>query len=125
MAHLRTLKVVNFALGAYTAVVGTLFLLLFVLPGLWAWGDGEEAGLLFVLAGLLGFALIAGAGALHVVVGYLVGSGRGRAAQTLLAATQLMSFPFGTAYACYAFWVCWVHPLSCARFDATIKPPIT
>lgn len=125
MAHLRTLKLVNFVYGAYTFVIGTLFLLFFVLPGLWVWVDGESEGLLFVLAGLVGFLLVGGAGLLHVFVGYLVGSGRGRVGQTLLAATQLMSFPLGTAYACYALWVCWVDPESGKRFDAVIKPPVT
>ena len=126
MTHLRTLKLVNFVLGAYTVVVGTFFLVMFVLPGLWAWwGEGETPGLIFVAVGMLAFLLIGGVGMVHVLVGYLVGSGRGRVAQTMLAASQLLSFPLGTAYAVYALWVCWVDEESSARFDAAIKPPIT
>jgi len=61
----------------------------------------------------------------HIVVGYLVGSGRGRVAQSLLASMQLMSFPVGTAYACYALYVCWVDEGAKRKFDSAIKPPVT
>ncbi|MBX3275489.1 MAG: hypothetical protein KF729_34840 [Sandaracinaceae bacterium] len=125
MGHLRTLKLVNFAIGAYTFLLGLLFLVMFVLPGLWAWWDGQGEGLLFVLAGVLAFLLVGGIGAAHVVVGYLVGSARGRVAQSLLASMQLMSFPFGTAYALYALWVCWLNAETSRRFEAVIKPPVT
>jgi hypothetical protein len=125
MAHLRTLKLVNFVIGAYTFVMGLLFLVMFVLPGLWAWWEGEAPGLIFVLAGVLAFLLIGGLGIAHVVVGYLVGSGRGRVAQSLLASMQLMSFPFGTAYAVYALYVCWMNEESAKRFEAVIKPKVT
>jgi hypothetical protein len=125
MDHLKSLKTVNFVLGAYTFVLGLLFLLLWVIPGLWAWWDGENAGLLAAAIGVLCFLLIGGIGIAHVVVGYLVGSGRGRVAQTFLATTQLMSFPVGTAYALYALWVCWSHEPSRQRFEAAIKPPVS
>lgn len=125
MSHLKSLKIANFVIGAYTFVFGLLFLVLFVLPGWLAWRDGEAPGLIFVLAGILAFLLIGGLGVAHVVVGYLVGSGRGRAAQTLLASMQIMSFPVGTTYAVYALWVCWAHEPSIRRFDATLKPPVT
>lgn len=125
MGHLRTLKLVNFAIGAYTFVMGLLFLVMFVLPGLWAWWDGETPGLIFVLVGILSFLLIGGIGVAHIVVGYLVGSGRGRVAQSLLASMQLMSFPIGTAYAAYALYVCWVDEDAGRTFNAVIKPPVT
>lgn len=125
MGHLRTLKLVNFLVGAYTFVLGLLFLVMFVLPGLWAWWDGETPGLIFVAAGILVFLLLGGFGVAHIVVGYLVGSGRGRVAQSLLASLQLMSFPVGTAYAVYALYVCWVDAESSHRFEAAIKPPIS
>lgn len=126
MTHLRTLRLVNFAIGAYTTVIGGLFLAMFVLPGLWVWWEqGELPGLVFVAVGLLAFALLAGIGGAHVVVGFLVGSGRGRAAQTLLASTQIASFPIGTAYALYALYVCWADPASTAQFERAVKPPIS
>lgn len=125
MGHLRTLKLVNFVVGAYTFVAGLLFLFMFVMPGLWAWWDGENEGLIFVIVGILAFLLVGGLGVAHVVVGYLVGSGRGRVAQSLLASMQLMSFPVGTAYAVYALYVCWVDADSTKRFDAVIKPKVT
>jgi hypothetical protein len=125
MDHLKTLKLLNFALGGYTAIVGALFLAMFVLPGLWLWWEeGELPGLLFVAVGLLAFVLLGLVSASHVVVGYLVGSGRGRMFQTLLAATQLMSFPTGTAYAVYAFYVCWVDEPSARRFTSAMKSPV-
>ena len=124
MDHLKSLKTVNFALGAYSVVIGLLFLVLWVLPGLWAWWDGENAGLIAVAIGVLCFVLIAGIGVAHVIVGYLVGSGRGRIAQTFLASMQIMSFPVGTVYGVYALWVCWADAKSCARFDSAIKPPV-
>lgn len=125
MDHLKSLKTVNFVLGAYTVLMGLLFLVLFVIPGLWAWWDGEDAGLIAVVVGILAFLLIGGLGVAHVVVGYLIGSGRGRVAQTFLASMQLMSFPVGTVYSCYALWVCWVHPPSVKKLDAAIKPPVS
>ena len=125
MAHLKTLRVVNFVVGAYTFVAGLLFLVMFVFPGLWAWWDGETQGLIFVAVGFLAFLLIGGLGIAHIVVGYLVGSGRGRVAQSLLASMQLMSFPVGTAYAVYALYVCWVDAESTRRFASDYKPPIS
>lgn len=125
MTHLRTLKLLNFAIGAYTFVFGLLFLVMFVLPGWWAWDDGEAPGLIFILAGILAFLLLGGLGVAHVVVGYLVGSGRGRVLQTFLASTQLLSFPVGTLYSVYALWVCWAHEPSRVRFESANKPPVT
>jgi len=125
MDHLKGLKTANFVLGAYTLIVGLLVLILFVLPGLWAWWEGEDAGLIAVVVGILSFLLVGGLGVAHVIVGYLVGSGRGRVAQTFLAATQLMSFPVGTVYGLYALWVCWAHEPSVKRFESALKPKVT
>lgn len=125
MDHLKSLKTLNFVLGAYTVVIGLLFLVMWVIPGLWAWWDGENAGLIAVAIGILCFLLVGGMGAAHVIVGYLVGSGRGRIAQTFLATMQLMSFPLGTVYALYALWVCWAHEPSVKKFDAAYKPPVS
>ena len=123
--HLRRLKWANFALGAYTFVFGLLFLVIFVFGGWLGWQDGETPGLVFILVGILAFLHIGGLGAAHVVVGYLVGSGRGRAAQTWLASTQLMSFPVGTVYAVYAYWVCWADEDSIRCFESSIKPKVS
>lgn len=125
MGHLRTLRLVNFVIGAYTFVFGLLFLVMFVLPGLWVWWEGDLPGLVFVFAGILAFLLLGGFAAAHVVVGYLVGTGRGRVAQTFLASMQIMSFPQGTVYALYAIYVCWLNEESAKRFGDGIKPPIS
>ncbi|CAG0987962.1 hypothetical protein ARNL5_02992 [Anaerolineae bacterium] len=125
MAHLKTLKIVNFVIGAYTFVLGLLLLVMFVIPGLWGYFDGQDEALIAVLVGIVAFLLVGGLGALHIVIGYLVGSGRGRVGQTLLASMQLMSFPVGTAYALYALYVCWVDAESKKKFDAVIKPKIS
>lgn len=125
MAHLKNLKIFNFVIGAYSVLFGLLCFVMFVIPGLWAWWEGENGGLLAVAVGILVFLLIAGIGAAHVIVGYLVGSGRGRVAQTFLAAWQLMSFPLGTTYALYALWVCWTNEESARRFEAAIKPKVS
>lgn len=124
MDHLRTLKLVNFALGAYTAFWALAVFVTFVIPGLWAWLDGQEGAWMLALFGLVFVLLLGAIGAVHIVVGYLVGSGRGRAAQTCLAVTQLASLPVGTLYGLYALWVCWGDPTSGKKFDATIKPPV-
>ena len=122
MAHLKSLRWVNFAIGAYTFVAGLLFLILFLLPGLI--GDDDVPWLVFALMGVGVFVLLGGLAVAHVVVGYLVGSGRGRIVQTLLALMQLASFPVGTAYALYALWVCWACEEAGRRFDTSLKPPI-
>jgi hypothetical protein len=124
MDHLKSLRTLNFVIGAYTVLFGLLFLVMWVIPGLWAWWEGENAGLIAVIVGIIAFLFVGGLGAAHVVVGYLVGSGRGRVAQTFLAAMQLMSFPVGTLYAVYALWVCWVDPASSRKLDDGYKPPI-
>lgn len=126
MNHLKNLKIANFVIGAYTFLFGTLFLAMFVLPGFWVWWEqGELPGLVFVFAGIIAFLLLGGLGAAHVVVGYLVGSGRGRAAQTWLASMQLASFPVGTVYALYALYVCWGDDTSARRFRSSIKPGVS
>lgn len=125
MDHLKSLKTINFVLGAYTVVIGLLFLFMWVIPGLWVWWDGDDMGLVVVAIGLLCFVLVGGIGVAHVIVGYLVGSGRGRVAQTFLASMQLMSFPVGTVYAVYALWVCWAHEPSAKRFESAMKPPVS
>ena len=101
MDHLKSLKTVNFVLGAYTVVLGLIFFVVWVIPGLWAWWEGDDEGLI------------------------AVGSGRGRVAQTFLAAMQIMSFPLGTVYAVYALWVCWVNEPSAKRFASDYKPPVS
>ena len=80
MKHLRLLKLANFALGAYTFIFGSLFFVMFVLPGWMARSDGEPMGWVFILSGLLVFLLLGGLGLAHVVAGYLVSAGRGRGA---------------------------------------------
>jgi len=122
MGRLEILRVLNFAIGAYTVVIGLLFGVFFLLPALI---ERDMTTVLIAVIGLLIFLLLAGIGAAHVVVGYLVGSGRGRIPQTLLALTQLTSFPFGTGYALYALWVCWVDEDAKRAFDRAIKPPVT
>jgi hypothetical protein len=117
MNHLRTLKYLNFAIGAYTFVFGALFLAMFVLPGLFAMKDGALFGAIFVLVGILMFVLLAALSLAHVYAGFMVSAGRGRAAQTSLAVLQLSSFPVGTAYALYALYVCWVDESSSKAFE--------
>ena len=45
----------------------------------------------------------------HFFVGVVLGPGRGRGAQTLLAVALLMTFPLGTLYSLFALWVCWAN----------------
>jgi hypothetical protein len=125
MKHLRTLKLLNFALGAYTFIFGSLFFVMFVLPGWMARRDGEAIGWVFILAGLLVFLLLGGLGLAHVVAGYLVSARRGRGLQTALAVTQIMSFPVGTLYALYALYVCWLNDETCRAFDSGLKPYVS
>lgn len=123
MTHLKTLKWLNFVMGAYTFIGGLFWLFLFLLP--WLIGDDPEVPVgLIVLFGILGFIVFAAYGAAHVVIGYLVGTGRGRIAQTVFAILQLMSFPIGTCYAGYAVWVCWINEESARAFASGIKPGV-
>lgn len=124
MNHLKTLKLLNFAMAAYAFAFGLLFLIMFLLP--WLIGDDPEMpGWLFALVGVLSFIVICANAVAHVVVGWLVGVGRGRILQTVLAIWQLWSFPLGTLYAIYALWVCWIDADSTKAFDSAIKKPIT
>jgi hypothetical protein len=117
MEHLRALRWLNFAVGAYTVLIGGIFLVGYALPGLFAFREGVGWGLVFVLVGILVFLLLAGLGILHLLTGYWVSAGRGRIAQTALAVLQLASFPVGTAYSLYALWVVWMNPDSAKKFD--------
>jgi len=117
MEHLRALRWLNFAIAAYTVLIGGIFLVGYVLPGLLAFREGVLWGLVFVLVGVLVFLLLAGLGVLHLLTGFWVSAGRGRIAQTSLAILQLASFPVGTAYALYALWVVWVNDASAKKFE--------
>lgn len=117
MEHLRALRWLNFAVGAYTVLVGGIFLAGYALPGLFAFREGVGWGLVFVLVGILVFLLLAGLGILHLLTGFWVSAGRGRIAQTALAVMQLASFPIGTAYALYALWVVWLNDDSAKKFE--------
>jgi hypothetical protein len=121
MRHLAILRAVNWLVAGYTVLAGLLFLVLFLLP--WLVGaDGPTWA--FALLGILGFVLIACGALVHVILGFLVGSGRGRLLQTIFALVQLLSFPVGTLYALYALWVCWIDPESTRRFESAWKPPV-
>ena len=122
MNHLRILRLLNVAMGAFTALAGLLFLALFVLPGLLACNDGEPMGAIFILSGTLVTVLLVGLGALHVLAGSLVAVGRGRALQTALAVVQVSTFPIGTVYAIYALWVCWLNERSKKAFESAFRP---
>jgi hypothetical protein len=123
MNHLKTLKLLNFAMAAYAFAAGLLFLIMFLLP--WLIGDPDMPGWAFAVIGILTFILICANAAAHVIVGWLVGVGRGRIGQTVLAVWQLWSFPLGTLYGVYALWVCWVDEASTRAFDSAVKKPIT
>lgn len=122
-SHLRRLRLLNYFAAGYTILVGLLFLFMFLLP--WLIGDDQVPGWLFALIGVTVFVILCAHAAAHVLTGLLVGAGRGRALQTLLAWMQVWSFPLGTAYALYALWVCWVHEPSRERFERAIKPAVT
>jgi hypothetical protein len=122
MNHLRTLKLLNLAMGAVTALGGILFLAMFVIPGMLACGDGEQAGAVFIITGTAVAALLVGLGLAHVLAGNLVAVGRGRALQTALAVLQVSTFPVGTAYAIYALWVCWLNERTKKAFESAFRP---
>ncbi|MFW5921428.1 MAG: hypothetical protein ACOCUS_06265 [Polyangiales bacterium] len=122
MGHLKALRALNFALGAYTFVFGLLFVAMFGLPWLI---ERDTTTFVVALVGVLVFLLLGGLGVAHVVVGYLVGAQRGRIAQTVLAFVQVSSFPVGTVFALYALYVCWLNDASRRAFERGIKPGIT
>ncbi len=121
MKHLKKLRFINRVMSVLSTIVGVLFLVLFVLPGFFACSDGQQMGAVFMISGVLISMLFFGLGIVHWVVGWFVGVGRGRFAQTCLAIIQIATFPIGTAYALYALWVCWLHGPSKAAFDDPIK----
>ena len=47
----------------------------------------------------------------------MITAGRARALQTTLASLHLVNFPIGTAYAVFAWWVCWLNPETVAIFE--------
>jgi hypothetical protein len=78
-------------------------------------GVGALAGgVLMVLGTLLGLS-----GAL------LLGRPRNasRILQTLAVAPHMLNMPFGTVFAMYAIWVCWLNGPTCALFE-TEPPPL-
>jgi hypothetical protein len=40
----------------------------------------------------------------------------------VLAVLQVSSFPIGTAYAIYAFWVCWMNEPTKRAFASSLRP---
>lgn len=124
MDHLRQLKLANFAMAGLQAF-GLLVAIVFIVVGIVLAGDDPDLGWQFIRIGIAAAIQSVAFGAAHILVGYLVGSGRGRAGQTVLAVLLLGGAPIGTIYGVYALWVCWFHPESKARFEKAIKPPIT
>lgn len=117
MAHLGALRVFNLMYAAFLALVGLLFLALWGIGGILAIRDGEPAGWIFVIGGVVAAGVCWGLATLHTRVARSLPLSRGRILQTALATMQLMAFPIGTAYALYAFWVCWMNDETKVKFD--------
>lgn len=121
MKHLKFLRTLNFIMGAFSVLGGGIALAIWFLTKQLDPGSFGLSTFWFTVLGICGFLLLLLWGALHITTGFLVGAGRGRAWQTLLAVTHVASFPLGTAYALYAAWVCWLNPASKKKFDAKLK----
>jgi len=111
------LRFVNVLLALLAGGVATGAFALWTYPAL---GGGEAStflaacgGAITVLLGMLSLA--------HVGCAVTLGRGRGRALQTTVALLLLPTLPIGTAYGCYALWVCWANPETRARLSV---PPL-
>lgn len=117
MAHLGTLRVFNLIYMVVDVLVGLLFLVLWGIGGILAIRDGETMGWLFLFGGILACCVACGLALLHARAARSLPLARGRILQTALATMQLMAFPIGTAYALYAYWVCWMNDETKVKFD--------
>jgi hypothetical protein len=124
MDHLRKLKLANFVMAGFQAA-GLVFGIIMIVAGFFLLGDDPELGHQLIQIGFTVAIQATLFGAAHIVIGYLVGSGRGRVPQTIIAVLMLGGAPIGTIYGLYALWVCWLDAASKARFEKAIKPPIT
>lgn len=126
MRHLKILRTLNILMGILSLLVGALCLLLYLVLKQIDFGDFGLSNWLFGGLGIVSFLLLLFIGLCHIVIGYLVGTGRARWLQTFLAAAQCTTFfPLGTVYALYAGYVCWLNQDARKAFESALKPPVT
>lgn len=100
------LRVANVLFGLLALGVGSASFGLLTYPVLDS-ASGEH--FMAAMGGLISVVML-GLALTHFFVGVVLGPGRGRGAQTLLAVALVMTFPLGTIYALFALWVCWANP---------------
>lgn len=100
------LRVTNVLFGLLALGVGSASFGLLTYPVLDS-TSGEH--FMAAMGGLISVVML-GLAMTHFFVGAVLGPGRGRGAQTLLAVALVMTFPLGTIYALFALWVCWANP---------------
>jgi len=116
-AHLGTLRICNWILGALACCLALVFLLVWCLPGLLAILHGEAIGWVFLLGGLAFGGLAGGLGWLHFRAATGTVLGKRRLLQSVLAILHVVNMPIGTAFAVYTLWVCWFHQPTKVFFD--------
>ena len=119
MQHLKYLAIFNYVLAAMQALSGLALALLALASGGLGLSSGDDLAssmIPMVGLGVLAVVLFAIAGLL-VYLGRQVSRARGRILQTIMAVLTITSVPFGTAYAVYALWLCWMNEETKKAFD--------
>lgn len=118
MQHLDYLKYANFAMAALYALALLIVLVAVGLQiGLVVSNGADTSALIpLVIGGGAALFVVLALLVLFVVTGRMVGSGRGRILQTVLAVLNIGNCP-GVFYAVYALWVCWLNDETKVAFE--------
>jgi hypothetical protein len=126
MQHLKILKILNYV-NAGLMVLGIVIVLLslaFSMITFLSVGVSEvmAALVITVVIDVLCILLLVVLGALYVRLAGKIEKGEGRIMQTVFAVLAVGNCPFGTAYAGYALWVCWLNEETVAIFAGEQAP---
>jgi glucan phosphoethanolaminetransferase (alkaline phosphatase superfamily) len=108
--HAKLLGIFFLIVGAFSALMGLIFGVVYGLMGVMVMATGEKegaviGGVFVILAVILGIILLAIA-ALNISTGwkFFKGSTNGKLLAIIASVLVLLSFPFGTALGIYSLW---------------------
>lgn len=118
MKHLGILRLLDKLIGFFT-FLGALG----VLGGL-AWVgktqldiENMSGAIMYFVGGACGFLTMMIVGMAYWMTGNRIARARWRIPQTILVIPYILNFPFGTAYAGYAIWACWMNAENKEAFE--------
>lgn len=117
MKHLGILRLLDKLIGFFTLLgaLGGLAALAWV--GVGKLEYDMTGAIMFFVGGACTFLMLMVIGMAYWMTGNRIARARWRIPQTILVIPYILNFPFGTAYAGYAIWACWVNAENKEAFE--------